>query len=78
MNIFDGRGPLPGVSAVRIEGSSIVELGAEVASLGGVADRIIDGGGRTLMPGLVEAHAHLSWPSSVSAWYRACRCRRKT
>ena len=26
---------------------------------------VVDGGGATLMPGLVEAHAHLSWPSSV-------------
>ena len=25
---------------------------------------VVDGGGATLMPGLVEAHAHLSWPSS--------------
>jgi imidazolonepropionase-like amidohydrolase len=65
VNIFDGAGPLPGIGAVRVEGSSIVELGANVAALGGVADRLIDGGGRTLMPGLVEAHAHLSWPSSV-------------
>jgi imidazolonepropionase-like amidohydrolase len=65
VSIFDGSGPLPGVGAVRIEGSNIVELGADLASLSGVADRIVDGGGRTLMPGLVEAHAHLSWPSSV-------------
>jgi imidazolonepropionase-like amidohydrolase len=65
VSIFDGSGPLPGVGAVRIEGASIVELAADATSLGGVADRIIDGGGRTLMPGLVEAHAHLSWPSSI-------------
>jgi imidazolonepropionase-like amidohydrolase len=27
--------------------------------------RVVDGGGATLMPGLVESHAHLSWPTSV-------------
>ncbi len=68
VTIFDGSGSLPGISAVRVEGSSIVELGANAAALGGVADRHIDGGGRTLMPGLVEAHAHLTWPSSVERY----------
>ncbi len=28
-------------------------------------DVVFDGEGATLMPGLVEAHAHLTWPSSV-------------
>jgi imidazolonepropionase-like amidohydrolase len=65
VSIFDGSGPLPGISAVRIEGAAIVELAADLRSLSGAADRIIDGGGGTLMPGLVEAHAHLSWPSSI-------------
>ena len=37
--------------------------GAERLELAG-AD-VIDGRGMTLMPGLVEAHAHLTWPSSV-------------
>ena len=27
--------------------------------------RIVEGAGATLMPGLVEPHAHLSWPSSI-------------
>ncbi|HWO39217.1 MAG TPA: amidohydrolase family protein, partial [Candidatus Acidoferrum sp.] len=26
---------------------------------------VVDGSGATLMPGMTEAHAHLSWPSSV-------------
>jgi len=26
---------------------------------------VVDGGGATLMPGMVEAHAHLTWPSSI-------------
>lgn len=65
VNIFDGSGPLPGIGALRVEGTSIVELAADARALGGPADRHIDGAGRTLMPGLVEAHCHLTWPSSV-------------
>ena len=68
VRIFDGSGPLPDIGAVRIEGNCIVELAANAGALTGAADRLIDGAGKTLMPGLVEAHAHLSWPSSVERW----------
>lgn len=68
VNIFDGSSTLPGLHAVRIEGDSIVELAADGATLGGAADRYINGAGGTLMPGLVEAHCHLTWPSSVERW----------
>ncbi|MFN3459359.1 MAG: amidohydrolase family protein, partial [Novosphingobium sp.] len=33
------------------------------------ATTVIDGAGRTLMPGMVEAHAHLTWGSSVEKIY---------
>jgi imidazolonepropionase-like amidohydrolase len=32
--------------------------------------QVVDCADRTLMPGLVEAHAHLSWPSSVGRIFR--------
>lgn len=66
VRIFDGARLRPGTGAVRVEGSRIAEVsdgGRPIAPQEG--DRIVDGGGRTLMPGLVEAHAHLSWPTSV-------------
>jgi imidazolonepropionase-like amidohydrolase len=63
--VFDGSGrsPFPGEvlrSANRIEivndsGTPLTETCAEP----------VDCAGATLMPGLVESHAHLSWPSSV-------------
>ena len=63
--IFDGtgRGVFPG--EVRVEGNRIAAVaeGSDRLSRGGAT--IINCGGATLMPGLVEAHAHLSWPSSV-------------
>jgi imidazolonepropionase-like amidohydrolase len=66
VRIFDGSGAAPFAGEVLVDGSRI----AAVSPAGGVpaardGAKIIDGGGATLMPGLTEAHAHLSWPSSV-------------
>ncbi|QBE62099.1 amidohydrolase family protein [Pseudoduganella lutea] len=66
VRIFDGAQLRPGIGAVRVEGNRISEVadgGRRIERQAG--DRVIDGQGGTLMPGLVEAHAHLSWPSSV-------------
>lgn len=71
VRIFDGSGSAPFRGQVRVRGDSIESVtpaagaaGPEVAA-GPAPARIIEGHGATLMPGLVEAHAHLSWPSSV-------------
>jgi len=64
VRIFDGSGSAPYAGDVLIEGDRIVAVGA----VDGAAARnatVIDGRGATLMPGMVEAHAHLSWPSST-------------
>jgi imidazolonepropionase-like amidohydrolase len=65
VRIFDGtgRGLFPGqvrVAANRID--AVAEGGERIEPAG--AD-IIDGCGMTLMPGMVEGHAHLTWPSSI-------------
>jgi imidazolonepropionase-like amidohydrolase len=66
VRIFDGSGAAPFAGEVLVNGTRI----AAVSRAGGVPPprdgaKIIDGGGATLMPGMTEAHAHLSWPSSV-------------
>jgi imidazolonepropionase-like amidohydrolase len=63
--IFDGSGaPLfPGEVLVRGERIEAVARGDERLPREGVA--VIEGKGRTLMPGMVEAHGHLTWPTSV-------------
>lgn len=63
--IFDGSGAarFPGEVLVRGEHIEGVARGDERLSRDGA--QIVDGGGATLMPGMVEAHAHLTWPSSV-------------
>lgn len=69
VRIFDGGGDAARPGAVAIDGERITELAwnGEIAAAPG--DQVIDGRGRTLMPGLVEAHAHLSWGSSVERMY---------
>jgi len=51
-------------AAVRIEGDKIKEVGSKLSAAGA---SIIDLGGATLMPGLIESHAHLLLNVSVPA-----------
>lgn len=68
VRIFDGTGSAPYAGSVAVEGDRIVTVTADMIAAG-PEDRAIDGAGGVLMPGLVEAHAHLSWPSSVEKIY---------
>jgi imidazolonepropionase-like amidohydrolase len=65
VRIFDGTGtaPFPGEVLVRGERIEAVARGDERLDRAGAT--LVEGKGATLMPGLVEAHAHLTWPSSV-------------
>lgn len=63
--IFDGSGRAPFPGHVLVEGNRIEAVGDDPAPKGRAGAQVVDCAGRTLMPGLVEAHAHLSWPSSV-------------
>ncbi len=67
VRIFDGTGQAPFDGSVVVEGERIVAV--EHGSTEPAADEVIDGGGRTLMPGMVEAHTHLTWGSSVEKIY---------
>jgi imidazolonepropionase-like amidohydrolase len=64
--VFDGSGAAPFAGEVLVKDNRI----AAVARAGGTPlardnAMVVDGTGATLMPGMTEAHAHLSWPSSV-------------
>lgn len=65
VKIFDGSGAdrFPGEVLVSANTIEAVSRGSEPLDRSGA--RVIDGKGGTLMPGMVEAHAHLTWPSSV-------------
>jgi imidazolonepropionase-like amidohydrolase len=56
--VADGADDLTEPSHVAVNGNRISYVGAEDPALD--ADRVIDVGGRTLMPGLIDAHAHIT------------------
>jgi imidazolonepropionase-like amidohydrolase len=60
VRVFDGTGREPFAGEVLIDGNRITAVGTTVERPRDAA--VIDGRGGTLMPGLVEAHAHLSFP----------------
>lgn len=68
VQIFDGSGSHPFPGAVLVDGDRIAAV-LQSDDAEPVADLVIEGRGRTLMPGMVEAHAHLTWGSSVEKIY---------
>ena len=65
VSIIDGSGKKPFVGDVRVEGNRITAVARKPGSLPADGVNVIDGGGATLMPGLTDAHAHLSFNNSV-------------
>lgn len=63
--IFDGTGRDLFAGEVRVEGNRIAAVAESPEQLARDGAEIVDCRGATLMPGLVESHGHLSWPSSV-------------
>ncbi len=63
--VFDGTGAPPFPGEVLVEGNRIRAVATGTGKIARDGAELVDGGGATLMPGLVEAHAHLSWPSAV-------------
>ena len=72
VSVFDGTGAAPVRGSVVVEGERIQQvLAGDAPAAARPGDVVIDGGGGTLMPGMVEAHAHLTWPSSIEKIYHA-------
>jgi imidazolonepropionase-like amidohydrolase len=58
VNIFDGKSDKLAMGQdVLVEGNLIKQIGKGIKAGSGAT--VIDGGGRTLMPGLIEGHGHL-------------------
>lgn len=55
----------PRAEAVAVRGNRIVFVGRaeDAAALRGSRTQVIDAGGRTLLPGLIDSHFHLLWGS---------------
>jgi imidazolonepropionase-like amidohydrolase len=60
VNIFDGRSEkLTRDMSVLIEGNKIAKIANSITAPDNAT--VIDGGGRTLTPGFIDAHVHLQW-----------------
>jgi imidazolonepropionase-like amidohydrolase len=65
VKVFDGSGRALYPGEVRVVGERIDAVAEGAGQLDFADAEVIDGNSMTLMPGMVEAHAHLTWPSSV-------------
>src|SRR6266403_1447688 len=57
--VLDGTGREPFLGAVRVEGNRITQVTPGVAAPVPDGATVINGAGATLMPGLIESHAHI-------------------
>jgi imidazolonepropionase-like amidohydrolase len=61
VRVFDGTsGTLSAPESVLVRGNEIAAIGVAASSPNAT---VIEGGGRTLMPGLIDAHTHLMFAS---------------
>ncbi|MDJ0951084.1 MAG: amidohydrolase family protein [Alphaproteobacteria bacterium] len=66
VRVFDGTGAYPFPGQVLIQGNRIKQVSEGARGLPVAGATVIDGGGATLMPGMTEAHTHLSWNNAAS------------
>ena len=59
--IIDGTGDAPFSADVRVVGNRIAAIERNARPSAGDAADVVDCAGATLMPGLIEPHAHLSF-----------------
>ena len=64
--VLDGSGKAPFAGAVRVEANRITEVTPGAVPPPARGAIVIDAGGATLMPGLVESHAHLGFADMTS------------
>jgi len=61
VQIIDGSGAAPFIGEVLVDGNRIKSVARDGAPLPRDGADVVDGGGQTLMPGLIESHAHISF-----------------
>ena len=66
VRILDGSGDYPFLGEVLVQGNRIKQVNHGTRTVPMNGHTVIDGAGATLMPGLCEAHAHLSWNNQPS------------
>jgi len=69
VRIFDGKGDtLTGPMSVLVEGNKIARIASSINPPGGTT--VVEGGGRTLVPGLIDAHVHLVWNVGTNTMFQ--------
>jgi imidazolonepropionase-like amidohydrolase len=66
VRIFDGSGRDAFAGSVRVEANRITDVRPGPTRPGDNGTTVIDGGGGTLMPGLIESHAHIGLADMTS------------
>jgi len=61
VRVLDATGEYPFTGEVVIQGNRIKHVGRGLRTFPTHGATVIDGAGATLMPGLIDAHLHLSW-----------------
>ncbi|MHC3473589.1 amidohydrolase family protein [Streptomyces sp. 7R007] len=65
VRVFDGTGSDPFAAEVLVEGHRITAVTPRIPAARWAGARVVDGGGCTLIPGLVDSHTHLGFGSTV-------------
>jgi imidazolonepropionase-like amidohydrolase len=63
--VFDGTGAPASPADVIVRGDHIESVRAGGGTPAEAGDQVVDCAGATVMPGLVDSHAHLTFPSAV-------------
>ena len=66
VSIIDGSGAKPYKGQVLVEGNRIKKIAKGKNKCDAKGAVLIDGGGKTLMPGMCDAHLHLTWNDQPS------------
>ena len=66
VRVIDGTGEKPFAGEVLVNGNRIAAVARAPQSIEATDANVIDGNGATLMPGLTDAHAHLSFLNAAS------------
>ena len=63
VRVFNGTDTLLAPTNVLVVGNLMVKISSANITVPGIHPTVMDGGGQTLMPGLIDAHSHLMFNS---------------
>ena len=61
VNVLDCTGAAPYAGQVLVEGNRVKAVAPQGSTIPAEGAQVVDGGGATLMPGLIESHSHMTF-----------------